>query len=113
MADRTREGRWLPGVTGNGGGRPKTDPAIRQALEAGSLAAAERLVALTASEDERVALAASVAILDRVLGKPAQALEVAAARGPDDDGAIRQALIIDILKARHARLEAGLPDDDE
>jgi len=112
MTNRARDGKWLTGVSPNPGGRPKTDPAIREALDAGSLTAAQRLVALTGSDDERVALAASVAILDRVLGRPAQALEVAAARGPDD-GAIRQALIIDILKARHARLEAGLPDPDE
>ena len=102
MVERTREGRWLPGVTGNGGGRPRTDPEVRQALEAGSLAAAQRLVALTASQDERVALAASVALLDRVLGKPAQAIEVAA-REPDWGGFLPsfQAAVLENLRARH------------
>lgn len=103
MANRDPSGRWLPGVTGNGGGRPRTDPEVRQALEAGSLAAAQRLVALVGSEDERVALAASVALLDRVLGKPAQALEVTA-REPDWSGFLPalQVAVLENLRARHA-----------
>ena len=102
MVDRTREGRWLPGASPNPGGRPRTDPEVRQALEAGSLAAAQRLVALTGSEDERVALAASVAVLDRVLGKPAQALEVTQGE-PDWSGFLPefQSAVLENLRARH------------
>lgn len=107
MADRTRDGKWIAGSTGNPGGRPKTDPAIREALEAGSLAAAERLVALTGSEDERVALAASVALLDRVIGKPAQSLEVTQGE-PDWSSFLPQfqSAVLENLRARH-----GTPDE--
>ena len=106
MVERTREGRWLPGTSPNPGGRPRTDPAIREALEAGSLAAARRLVALTGSEDERVALAASVALLDRVLGRPAQALEVTKSE-PDWSGFLPafQSAVLENLRARHGTLD--------
>lgn len=103
MANRDPSGRWLPGVTGNGGGRPSTPPEIREALQAGSLAAAQRLVALVADPDPRIALAASVAVLDRVLGKPAQALEVTAGE-PDWSGFLPalQVAVLENLRARHA-----------
>ena len=83
-----------------------SDPAIRAALEAGSLAAAERLVGLVADPDPRIALAASVAVLDRVLGRPAQAIEVAA-REPDWGEFLPtfQAAVLENLRAQH--------DDDE
>lgn len=89
---RKTDGRYLPGVTGNPGGRPKTPPDVRSALEAGSLAAAQRLVDLVSSEDERVALAASLALLDRTLGKPSASIEVTSAPGPSDWEPIRQAV---------------------
>ena len=102
MVERTRDGKWISGASPNPGGRPRTDPEIRQALEAGSLAAAQRLVALTGSEDERVALAASVAVLDRTLGRPAQALEVAG-REPDWGSFLPsfQAAVLENLRAKH------------
>jgi hypothetical protein len=40
---RTPNGRWTPGASPNPGGRPKTPTDVRSALEAGSLAAAQRL----------------------------------------------------------------------
>lgn len=80
---RTPNGRWTPGVTGNPGGRPKIAPDVRSALEAGSLAAAQRLVELVSSEDERVSLAASLALLDRTLGKAAASLEVTGGSRPE------------------------------
>lgn len=102
MVERTRDGKWIAGSTGNPGGRPRTDPEVRQALEAGSLAAAERLVALVQDPEPRIALAASVALLDRVIGKPAQAIEVAA-REPDWSGFLPefQAAVLENLRARH------------
>ena len=102
MVDRTREGRWLPGASPNPGGRPSTPPEIREALQAGSLAAAQRLVGLVADPDPRIALAASVAVLDRVLGKPAQALEVTQGE-PDWSGFLPefQSAVLENLRARH------------
>lgn len=109
MVDRTREGRWLPGTSPNPGGRPRIDPAIREALEAGSLAAAQRLVGLVQDPDPRIALAASVALLDRVLGRPAQAVTVAPSE-PDWGEFLPtfQAAVLANLRAAHDR-----DDDDE
>ena len=50
-------------------------PEVVEALQAGSEAAAKRLVELCASNDERVALAASEALLSRLYGKPTQQVD--------------------------------------
>lgn len=73
---RRADGTFSKGQTGNPGGRPRTDPQVREALEQGSLAAAQRLVALVSDPDPRIGLMASQALLDRLYGKPRQALEV-------------------------------------
>lgn len=106
MANRDPSGRWLPGTSANAGGRPRTDPEVRQALEAGSLAAAQRLVALVSDPDPRIALAASVAVLDRVLGRPAQAVTVTAGE-PDWSGFLPafQSAVLENLRARHGTLD--------
>ena len=108
---RQPNGRYLPGATGNAGGRPKTAPDVRAALAAGSLAAAQRLVELVKSEDERVALAASMALLDRVLGKAPASIEVTSAPAEADWDRMRQAvasLTLQHLEAIHA--SEGLHD---
>jgi hypothetical protein len=67
-----------PGVSGNPSGRPKQTEEQRRALEilnAATPRAARRLVKLLRSFDEKVALAASMALLNRVLGKDPIALE--------------------------------------
>ena len=112
--DRTPNGRYLPGVTGNPGGRPKVPMDVRSALEAGSLAAAQRLVALVNSEDERVALAASMALLDRVLGKAPASVEVTSGPAEADWDRIQKAvasLTIEHLEAIHD--SEGLHDLNE
>ena len=101
---RHPNGRYLPGVTGNAGGRPKTAPDVRSALEAGSLAAAQRLVELIKSEDERVSLSASLALLDRVLGKPPASVEVTSGPAEADWDRMQRAvasLTIEHLAAVH------------
>ncbi len=108
---RTPNGRWTPGVTGNPGGRPKLAPDVKSALEAGSLAAAQRLVELVSSEDERVALAASLALLDRVLGKAPASIEVTPAPAAADWDRIQKAvasLTLEHLEAVHG--SAGVHD---
>ena len=101
---RQPNGRYLPGVTGNAGGRPKVPMDVRSALAAGSLAAAQRLVELIKSEDERVALSASTALLDRVLGKAPASLEVTSGPAEADLDRMQRAvasLTIDHLAAVH------------
>lgn len=64
-----------PGQSGNPAGRAPMPADVREALEAGSGKAARRLAELVDSPDERVALLASQALLDRLYGKPAQAVD--------------------------------------
>jgi hypothetical protein len=73
--DRAIRGRFAKGVSGNPGGRPAMAPEVKEALEGASVRAAQRLVELVDSEDPRVALLASNAILDRLCGKPAQTVD--------------------------------------
>ena len=101
---RATNGRFVPGVSGNAGGRPKVPMDVRSALAAGSLAAAQGLVELIKSEDERVSLSASLALLDRVLGKPPASLEVTSAPAAADWDRMQRAvasLTIDHLAAVH------------
>ena len=67
--------QWKPGQSGNPGGRPKMPDDVKDALEGGSLRAAQRLVQLVDSPDERIALMASETVLSRLYGKPAQQID--------------------------------------
>jgi len=62
-------GHWLPGTTGNAGGRPKPPDGMRTRLAELSPQAVERLAELLDSADERVRLEAAKTILDRHLGR--------------------------------------------
>lgn len=62
--------QWKPGQSGNPKGRPKKDrDIIKQAKDAAE-DGMKTLVKLMKSSDERVALAAAQAIIDRAIGKP-------------------------------------------
>jgi hypothetical protein len=63
------------GKSGNPGGRNKEHERLKKLALSYCPAAIKRLGELIASKDARTAVAASSAILDRGLGKPAQALE--------------------------------------
>jgi hypothetical protein len=65
---------WKDGKSGNPGGRPKIDPKIKKALEAACPKAVRVLISLLDSDEEDIRLKASNSILDRNLGKPAQAI---------------------------------------
>lgn len=77
QAARAR-GKFAPGVSGNPGGRPGVSREVREAAQAYSLQAIETLAAIMlnyASRDlDRIAAADK--ILDRAIGKPAQAVEL-------------------------------------
>jgi hypothetical protein len=79
---RTETGRFPPNVSGNPSGRPKLTEEQREALtilNAATPKAAKKLVKLIRSLDDRVALQAALALLNRVLGKePAKADDSAA-----------------------------------
>jgi hypothetical protein len=70
------------GVSGNPGGRPKLPAEIREMFQARSQEALEVLIRCMQSDDDRIAMMAAQAILDRGYGKPVQSIE-----GISEDGA--------------------------
>src|SRR5215475_10658799 len=77
-------GRFVPGPSGNPGGRPKPPDGLRTRLAELSPRAVERLAELLDSEDERIRLEAARVILDRHLGRPAIQADISLHRGVDD-----------------------------
>lgn len=74
---------FQPGQSGNPSGRPKQDPAIKEAARAHAERALAVFVANMEDENPAVRHKAAEAILDRAYGKPAQAIA-----GPDGEGAV-------------------------
>jgi hypothetical protein len=75
IATRDANGRFLPGFTANPIGRPRVVDEIKQLARQHAPAAFQRICELVESKDERIALAASQAILDRAYGRPVQAVQ--------------------------------------
>ena len=101
-------GRWVPGTSGNAGGRPKPPDGLRARLAELSPRAVERLGELLDSGDERVRLEAVKAILDRHLGRPAIQADLTVRGGASVDHL--QALI---ATARRRALEPIVLEDVE
>jgi hypothetical protein len=72
---RDGAGHFLPGVSGNPTGRPRVVAEIRELARTHAPAALAKVVALIDHADARVAFAAAKEILDRVYGRPVQAVE--------------------------------------
>lgn len=72
---RTSKGRFAPGTTGNPGGRIGLPADVREMLERAAPQAVAKLVELIGSDDDRISLAASEALLSRLYGRPAMAIE--------------------------------------
>jgi hypothetical protein len=75
MTNRTDKGQFAKGVSGNPGGRPKLPEELRELFRAKGPDALEVLTRCLQSSDERIAIAAATAILDRGYGKPAQTID--------------------------------------
>jgi hypothetical protein len=105
---RDELGHWLPGTTGNAGGRPKPPDGLRTRLAELSPQAVERLAELLDSADERVRLEAAKTILDRHLGRPAIQADISLHRGIGDD---HIAAMLEV--ARRRALEPIMLDDVE
>ena len=77
MKGETHVGRPFPkGVSGNPGGRPKGNPAVKALLKEHSVEAAEKLVELLTCGLEKVELAAAQEILNRTEGKPLESVRM-------------------------------------
>lgn len=66
---------FAKGISGNPGGRPKEVAEVRELAKEHGPAAIKRLVKLMASDNERTAVAACQALLDRGYGKPHASVE--------------------------------------
>ena len=104
---RNELGQFLPGASGNAGGRPKPPDGLRTRLAELSPRAVERLGELLDSDDERVRLEAARTILDRHLGRPPIQADISLRRG--DDQHISALLEL----ARRRALEPITLEDDE
>jgi hypothetical protein len=101
-------GHFLPGVSPNPTGRPPIDPEVRAQLnaifEAASVDAATKLAALIQDKDSRVATAACIAILDRLLGKPSQSIDATI-----KTGSVQAAHLAALAELRRRREGAPAP----
>jgi hypothetical protein len=72
-ANRTKAGKFRPGVSGNPFGRPKSDEDIKALARAHTVEAIDRLLQVLRGDNDRAAVAACSIILDRGWGKAPQA----------------------------------------
>ena len=84
------------GISGNPGGRPKEVAEVKELAREHGPDAIKRLVELMASDNERTAVTACEAILNRGYGRPAQAVTVA---GDEDKPPVQLEGVIRFVRA--------------
>jgi hypothetical protein len=90
--DKKRPWEFQKGVSGNPAGRPKVEGKIRELARKHAPRAIRTLVKLMRSKNERVAVAAAQALLDRGFGRPFQAVG-----NPDGSALAPSAVMVGIM----------------
>lgn len=74
---RDEKGRFMPGCSGNPGGRPKTPAEFRQLAQEATTLALERVIDIlkNPATKDRDVIAAAQEVMDRAYGKPSQQIE--------------------------------------
>ena len=94
---------FVPGQSGNPGGRPKEDGAVKRLAKQYTQEAVEKLVEWMRSDNAKASVSACTAILDRAYGKPAQAI----IGGDEEDPAVRV-----VTRIERVVVHANPPDSD-
>ena len=92
--------RWQKGTSGNPGGRPALDPALKAKLAALTPRAIERLAEALDGDDPKLAVTAAMALLDRSLGRPPTSAELT----------VRNAASLAFSSGSRAGWPSGLPE---
>ena len=91
---RNKAGQFVKGHSGNPSGRPSPQNAeVKEILKAATVEAARRLVELSASDNEKVSLTATIEILNRTEGKPRESVSMDLNGGLDVRAQIRSVLL--------------------
>ena len=86
MTNRTDNGRFAPGASGNPGGRPKLPAEMKEMFQAKAPEAFEVLCKHLHANDAKVSVTAAKEILDRAYGRPLQSID---ANVTEDGGSVR------------------------
>jgi hypothetical protein len=91
--------RWPKGTSGNPGGRPALEPALKTMLAALTPRAIDRLAQALDGDDDRVAVTAAMALLDRALGRPATFADLTV-RGEESTAEAYLAALLEVARRR-------------
>lgn len=103
VANRGNLKPFQKGQSGNPSGRPKKIIDVAAIARDSSDKAMLKLAKLIDSEDERIALQAAIAVLDRAVGKPKQAIETTTKKEATD---YTNAELLNIARMGSARTSA-------
>ena len=92
--------RWPKGTSGNPGGRPALEPALKARLAALTPRAIDRLAEALDGDDPKLAVTAAMALLDRALGRPAAYADLTVR----NEGSIADAHLAALLQVARKRM---------